>query len=67
MRINEYKSINEFIGEYSGERNDKYDIVYGLDFKFNEKLYRMSIDQIEPDDLRKKFERKLKRKLEYMK
>ena len=63
MRKNDYKSINEFIGEYSGERNGKYDIVYGLDFKFNGKLYRMTMDQMEPDDFRQKFERKLKRQL----
>lgn len=63
MRKNDYKSINEFIGEYSGKRNDKYNKLYGLDFKFNGKLYRMTMDQMEPDDVRQKFESKLKRKL----
>ena len=46
MRKNDYNSLAEFIGEYSGIRNEKYDIVYGIDFSFNEKLYRMTMDQM---------------------
>lgn len=63
MRKNDYKSLDEFIGEYSGIRSDKYDIVYGIDFRFNGKLYRMTMDQMEPDELRSKFEEKLNKKL----
>ena len=57
MRKNDYNSLEEFIGEYSGIRNEKYDIVYGIDFSFNGKLYRMIMDQMEPDSLRKEFEK----------
>ncbi len=63
MRKNDYNSLEEFIGEYSGIRNGKYDIVYGLDFSFNGKLYRMTMDQMEPDSRRIEFEKKLNRKL----
>ena len=63
MRKNDYNSLEEFIGEYSGIRNEKYDIVYGIDFNFNGKLYRMTMDQMEPDSLRKEFEKKLNKKL----
>ena len=45
------------LGEYSGIRTDKYDIVYGIDFRFNDKLYRMTMDRMEPDELRNEFEK----------
>lgn len=63
MRKNDYNSLEEFIGEYSGIRNEKYDIVYGLDFRFNGKLYRMTMDQMETDDIRNEFEKKLNKKV----
>ncbi len=63
MRLNYYNSLEDFIGEYSGIRSEKYDIVYGIDFTYNGKLYRMTMDQMEPDDVRKKFEEKLNKKL----
>lgn len=55
--------MNEFVGEYSGIISDKYAIVYGINFRFNGKLYRMTMDQMEPDELRSKFEEKLNKKL----
>ncbi len=63
MRLNYYNSLEDFIGEYSGIRSEKYDTVYGIDFTYNGKLYRMTMDQMEPDDVRKKFEDKLNKKL----
>lgn len=36
MRKNDYNSLEEFIGEYSGIRNEKYDIDYGLDLDLRE-------------------------------
>lgn len=63
MRLNYYNSLEDFIGEYSGIRSGKYDTVYGIDFTYNGKLYRMTMDQMEPDDVRKKFEEKLNKKL----
>ena len=63
MRMNEYKSLDDFIGEYSGNRTDKYDVVYGIDFKYKDKLYRMTMDQMESNEIRTQFEAKLNRKL----
>lgn len=63
MRKNDYKSLDEFIGEYSGIRSEKYDTVHGIDFRFNGKLYRMTMDQMEPNELRNVFENKLNKKL----
>ncbi len=63
MRLNEYNSLEDFIGEYSGIRSEKYDVLYGLDFRYNGKLYRMTMDQMEPELIRKQFEDKLNRKL----
>lgn len=63
MRKNDYNSLDEFIGEYCGIRSEKYDILYGLDFRYNGKLYRMTMDQMEPDNIRKIFEKKLNKKL----
>ena len=63
MLENGYKSLEQFIGEYSGVRNEKYDIVYGLDFRYKGKLYRMTMDQMESDSVRQEFEIKLNKKL----
>ena len=51
MRKNDYNSLDEFIGEYSDIRSEKYDAVYGIDFRFNGKLYRMTIDQMDQKNL----------------
>ena len=61
MKLN--KNIDEIFPKDNGIRSDKYDIVYGIDFRFNGKLYRMTMDQMEPDELRSKFEEKLNKKL----
>ena len=63
MLENGYKSLEQFIGEYSGVRNEKHDIVYGLDFRYKGKLYRMTMDQMESDSVRQEFEIKLNKKL----
>ncbi len=63
MRKNVYNSLDEFIGEYCGIRSEKYDIAYGLDFRYKGKMYRMTMDQMEPDDVRREFENKLNKKL----
>lgn len=63
MRRNDYKSLEDFIGEYSGIRSDKYDIVYGLDFRYKGKLYRMTMDQMEPENVRLIFENRKNKKL----
>lgn len=63
MRKNDYNSLDEFIKEYCGIRSEKYDVLYGLDFRYNGKLYRMTMDQMEPDNIRKIFEKKLNKKL----
>ena len=64
MLENCYKNLEQFIGEYSGVRNEKYDIVYGLDIRYKGKLYRMTMDQMESADcVRQEFEIKLNKKL----
>ena len=62
MLENGYKSLEQFIGEYSGVINEKYDIVYGLDFRYKGKLYRMTMGQMESDSVRQEFEIKLNKK-----
>ncbi len=47
--------LDEFIGEYSGVRSERYDVVYGIDFRYKGKLYRMTMDQMESDQIRKEF------------
>lgn len=63
MTFNNYDSLDDFIGEYSGICTKKHERFYGLDFTFHGKLYRMTIDQMEPNDIREKFEKMLNKKL----
>ncbi|MBR4655933.1 MAG: hypothetical protein IKO68_05075 [Oscillospiraceae bacterium] len=41
MRINEYNSPEEFISEYTGVWNPSEGHWLGLDFKYNDTIYRM--------------------------
>jgi len=41
MRVNEYNTLDEFINEYIGIWNPSEDHWYGLDFKYDDKVYRL--------------------------
>lgn len=63
MNGNFYTNLDDFIGKYCGYEVKGYERLYGLDFKYHGKLYRITIEQIEPDDVRIQFESKLGKKL----
>lgn len=42
MRINEYKSIDEFKSEFTGEWSPSNGHWYGLDFRYNGVVYRLN-------------------------
>ena len=41
MRVNEYNTLNEFTDEYIGIWNPSEGHWYGLDFKYNDTVYRL--------------------------
>ena len=50
MRINEYRSLDEFTSQYIGEWSPSNGHYYGLEFRYRGKDYRLHTWQMHADD-----------------
>jgi len=54
-----YKNINDFIKEFTHERNTEFEVNWGMDFIYKGKEYHFARYPAEDDILRRKFEQVL--------
>lgn len=50
-----YDDINDFIREYSCDKNDEFETNQGIDFTYNGKIYHLCRYPMEDEELKRKF------------